>query len=60
MQRQPPPPFRSEWRCSRPPLTTGVRKYEPIFLNPKMSRLAWLVTHLQILPLLLAYRFSTP
>ena len=40
-------------------MTTGVRKYEPIFPNPKMSRLAWLVTHLQIVPLLLAYRFST-
>ena len=39
-------PLRSQWRCSRPAVTTGVRKYEPIFPNPKMSRLAWHVTML--------------
>ena len=27
------PPLRSQWRCSRVAVTTGVRKYEPIFAN---------------------------
>ena len=30
------------------------------FLDPKMRCLPWIVTHPQILPLLLAHRFSTP
>ena len=44
------PPLRSQWRCSQPAVTIGVWKYVPIFPNPKMSWLAWLVTHLQIVP----------
>ena len=49
-----------QWRCSRSAVTAGVQKYEAIFPNPKMDRLAWIVTRHQIVPLLLAYRFSTP
>ena len=58
--RESPGGFWSQWRCSRPAVTTRVRKYEAIFPSPEMSRLAWLVTHLQIVPLLLACRSSTP
>ena len=54
------PPLPSQWRCSRPIVIIGVGKYEAIFADPKMSRLASIITHLQIVPLLLAYRFSTP
>ena len=39
MRRQ-GPPLRLQWRCSRSAVTIGVRKYEAIFLNPKMSLLA--------------------
>ena len=53
-------PLRSQWRCSRPIVIIGVPKYEAIFADPKLRQLASIVTHLQIVPLLLAYRFSTP
>ena len=62
MRKQAPSPPLSgrSRRCSGAPMTTTVQQYEAIFPNPKMSHLAWIVTHLQIVPLLLAYRFSRP
>ena len=55
----PTPPLRSQWRYSRPAVRTRGWGYEPIIADPEMGRLAWCVTHLQMVSLLLGSSFRT-